>query len=254
VYVACSTLCFGTVPLAQALRTIGELHFGKLDVALHDGGPHLTPAEVAADVSAAAQRLRGGLNLCVAALHVSIDAEKPAEFAGRLRAVCRLARVLAVPLVCLPAAPAGGDFEAEVARLAELNRLVSTEGVILTVETHSQTMTADPAGAAELCRRVPGLGLTLDPSHYLAGPHARGGFDAVYPHVRHVRLRDTGGKAGEFQVRVGQGQVEYGRIITQLARHGYNRVLTVDIRDQPTPEFPVVPELRKLKYLLESLV
>src|SRR5205807_9426250 len=32
VYVACSTLCFGTVPLAQALRTIGELQFTKVDI------------------------------------------------------------------------------------------------------------------------------------------------------------------------------------------------------------------------------
>jgi sugar phosphate isomerase/epimerase len=254
VYVACSTLCFGTVPLAQALRTIGELQFTKVDLALHDGGPHLTPAEVAADVAQVAQRLRAGLTLGVAAFHVALDPARPAEFVARLRAVCRLARVLTVPLICLPAAPAGGDFEAEVDRLAELNRLASSEGVILTVETHSQTLTADPAGAAELCRRVPGLGLTLDPSHYLIGPHAKAGFDEVYPHVRHVRLRDTGDKPGEFQVRVGQGQVEYGRIITQLARQGYNRVLTVDIRDRPPAGFPVEPELRKLKYLLESLV
>lgn len=250
-YVACSTLCFGSVSLAQALRTIGELQFGKVDVAVHEGGPHLTPAEVAADPVQAAHRLRGGLNLGVAAFHLDLGPEK---FVAHLRAVCRLARVLAVPLICLPAAPAGGDFEAEVDRLAELNRLACAEGVILTVETHAETMTADPAGAAELCRRVPGLGLTLDPSHYLIGPHARAGFDGVYPFVRHVRLRDTGGRAGEFQVRVGQGQVEYGRIITQLSRHGYNRVLTVDIRDRPPPAFPVEPELRKLKYLLESLV
>src|SRR5262249_19840390 len=153
-----STLCFGTCPLAQALRTIGELQFTKVDVALHDGGPHLTPAEVAADPVQAAHRLRGGINLGVAAFHVVLEPVKPAEFAARLRAVCRLARVLTVPLVCLPAGPVGGDFEAEVDRLGELNRLASGEGVILTVETHAETLTADPAGAAELCRRVPGLG------------------------------------------------------------------------------------------------
>jgi hypothetical protein len=48
--------------------------------------------------------------------------------------------------------------------------------------------------------------------------------------------------------------VEYGRIINQLARHHYERVLTVDIRDMADPPLAMEPEVRKLKYLLESLV
>src|SRR5262249_54228557 len=136
----------------------------------------------------------------------------------------------------------------------ELQRLVAGEGLILTVETNAETLTADPAGAVELCQRVRGLGLTLDPSHYVLGPHAKSGYDPLFPFVRHVRLRDTSAKLNAFQVRVGQGEVEYGRVLAQLARFRYKRALTVDIRDQPLPEFPVEPELRKLKFLLESLI
>jgi hypothetical protein len=55
-------------------------------------------------------------------------------------------------------------------------------------------------------------------------------------------------------VRVGQGEVEYGRIVAQLARYHYERALTVDIRDIPDAAFAMEPEVRKLKYLLESLV
>ena len=50
-YVACSTLCFARYPLERALRVIGELEFSKLDVAIHERGPHLRPSEVAADVA-----------------------------------------------------------------------------------------------------------------------------------------------------------------------------------------------------------
>ena len=57
-----------------------------------------------------------------------------------------------------------------------------------------------------------------------------------------------------LQVRVGQGQVEYGRIISQLSREHYERALTVDIHDQPAPDYPLEPEVRKLKFLLESMV
>jgi hypothetical protein len=66
-----------------------------------------------------------------------------------------------------------------------------------------------------------GLGLTLDPSHYIYGPHAGGNYDQVIKHVYNVHLRDT--TKDKLQVRVGQGLVEYGRLITQLAKNRYNR-------------------------------
>ena len=128
------------------------------------------------------------------------------------------------------------------------------EGLVLAVETHSETLTADPAAAVELCKAVPGLGLTLDPSHYIHGPHQRGDFDEVYPYVQNVHLRDTGKKPGEFQVRVGQGEIEYGRIVNQLERHGYDRALTVSILDGLDNPFDIEVEVRKLKLLLESLI
>ena len=56
-----------------------------------------------------------------------------------------------------------------------------------------------------------------------------------------------------MQVRVGQGEIEYSRIITQLEKHNYNRVLTVEIIDKPENPFPMETEVRKLKFLLESL-
>jgi sugar phosphate isomerase/epimerase len=254
VYVACSTLCFARHPLERALRIIAELEFSKLDVVLSEQGPHLRPSEVAADVSLAAQRIRIGPSLSPAAFTVEIEAADPDEYVRQLRAVCRLARLSAVCVVGLPAGPTGRGLDAEVKRLGPLVRLALEEGIVLTVPTRIGTVTEDPDAAVELCRRVPGLGLTLDPSHYLAGPHQGGSFDQVYPYVRHVQLRDTGRGPDQFQVRVGQGEVEYGRIISHLQRHGYNRLLTVAVHDIPDAPYAMDAEVRKLKFLLESLV
>jgi sugar phosphate isomerase/epimerase len=248
VYVACSSLCFSRYPLAHALYAISELNFHKVDLALHEAGPHLKPSEVVTDVNRSAQLLRKA-NVQFAAFHVEITAPDAEGYKETLRAVCRLGRVLAVPVVNIAAAPADSDFGTEVARLTGLSKLAQAEGVILTVETHGQTLTKHPETAAELCRAVPGLGLTLDPSHYLV---AGQGYDDLFSHVRHVRLRDTA--PDRLQVRVGQGQVEYGRIISQLCRQHYERALTVDIHDQPEPEYAMEPEVRKLKFLLESMV
>jgi sugar phosphate isomerase/epimerase len=253
VYVACSTLCFSKLSLDDALSTIREMRFAKADLAVHAGGPHITPAEVAGDAGRVAQLLKTA-NLPLAAIHLDLGGAHPAEARTQVRAVARLARVSTTPLLTVPAAPAGADFDAEVDRLREWVKLTAAEGVILTVETHSATVTGDPLGAAELCRRVPGLFLTLDPSHYQIGPHAAAGHDALYPLVRHVRLRDTGNAPEQFQVRIGQGEIEYGRLISQLERCRYDRALSVDVRDVADCPFPVEPEVRKLKYLLESLV
>ena len=253
VYVACSTLCFTKLSLEDALQSMREMRFAKADLAVHPSGPHLTPADLVADSGRIAQRLRAS-NLPLAAIHLGVVGTDTEDARAQLRAAARLARVSTTPLLTVSAAAHGSDFDAEVARLKEWVRIVESDGVILTVETHAETVTADPLGAIELCRRVPGLGITLDPSHYHVGPHGVQDYDALIPHVRHVRLRDSGGAPDQFQVRVGQGEIEYGRIISQLERCRYDRALTVDIRDIPDGPFPVEPEVRKLKYLLESLV
>jgi len=254
VYVACSTLCFGQQSLPEALHRIAELEFSKYEVAIEEHGCQLRPSEVAADVNAIAQRLRMGPGLTPAAFCVSIEAPDAEEFTRQFRAICRLARLTAVPVLTISAAPADSALDAEVERLKRLTALAEADGVQLTVATESGTLTEDPDRAVTLCERVPGLGLTLDPSHYIAGPYGGKSYDALYPYVRHVRLRDTGKGPNQFQVRVGQGEIEYGRIISHLGRYQYDRALTVDIRDIFDSPVPSMPEVRKLKYLLESLV
>jgi len=254
VNVACSTLCFGRHPLDRALRIIGELEFSKLDVAIHEDGPHLTPTQVVQDIGLAAQRIRIGPSLTPGAFSVEIRAASAAEYQHQLRAVCRLARMSTVSIIAIPSGPRGSGLDTEVKRLTPLVRLALAEGIVLTVGTRIGTLTELPDNAVALCERVPGLGLTLDPSHLIAGPNQAAPYDQLYPFVRHVHLRDTGRGPDQFQVRVGQGEVEYGKIVSHLARVGYDRLLTVAIQDIPDAPFAMDAEVRKLKYLLESLV
>ena len=253
-FVACSTLCFTREPLESALRHIAELEFDKIELVIAEGGPHLRPSEVSENVEAAAHRLRHGPSLTPAAISLDFgDPEpEPPVLRKRFEAMGRLAKPLTVAVLTIPAAPLGTPFDDEVKRLTGLSGLAMRQGLVLAVETHSRTLTADPSAAVALCKAVPGLGLTLDPSHYIQGGFKD--FDAVYPYVQNVHLRDTGKGPGEFQVRVGQGNVEYGRIVSQLERHGYDRCLTVSILDAIDNPFDVEVEVRKLKLLLESLL
>ena len=255
-FVACSTLCFASEPLESALRHVAELEFDKIDLSIVEDSSHLRPSEVAENPEAALHRLRRGPSLTLAALSLDFgagaDLTTPA-MRRRFEAMCRLAKPLTVAVLTIPAAPLGTPFQDEVKRLTTLAGAAMREGLVLAVETHSRTLTADPDAAVALCTAIPGLGLTLDPSHYIQNGH-QNDFDVVYPYVQNVLLRDTGKNPGEFQVRVGQGEVEYGRIVSQLERHGYDRALTIAILDRPDNPFDVEVEVRKLKLLLESLI
>jgi sugar phosphate isomerase/epimerase len=255
-FVACSTLCFSREPLESALRHIAELEFDKIELAIVEESDHLRPSEVAENPDAAIHRLRRGPSLTPAALNLDFGDLDPAgtAFRRRFEALCRMAKPLTVAVLTIPAAPLGTPFDDEVKRLATLSSYAMREGLVLALETHHRTLTADPAVAVELCKAVPGLGVTLDPSHYIHGLPRPADFDDLFPYVQNVHLRDTGKGADEFQVRIGQGDVEYGRIVSLLERYGYDRSLTVSILDRPDNPFDIEVEVRKLKLLLESLI
>jgi sugar phosphate isomerase/epimerase len=256
VFVACSTLCFARETLETALRQVAELEFDKFELALVEGGQHLRPSEAGDNPEAAIQRLRRGPALVPSSLYLDFGPVDWSDSGTRRRfdGLCRLAKALSVAVITLHAAPANTPMSDEVQRLTQLAGTAMREGLVLALLTHSETLTADPQVAVDLCKAIPGLGLTLDPSHFLQGPHPQPDYDAVFPYVQNVHLRDTGQAPGEFQVRVGQGQVEYARIVNMLQRHGYNRALTVSIIDRPDNSFDREVEVRKLKLLLETLI
>lgn len=224
-FVACSTLCFAREPLDQALRLIAELEFDKFELAIVEEGQHLRPSQVGDDIDAALQLVRRGPSLTPSSIHLDfgpVDWNDPA-MRRRFDAHCRFAKALSVAVLTMPSLPLGTPVEQEVKRLSSLVDTAMRDGLVPTLLTDSGTLAGDPAIAMELCKAVPGLALTLDPSHGLQGPHKEPEFDPLYPYVQNVHLRDTGMKPGEFQVRVGQGMIEYARIVSQLQRYGYNR-------------------------------
>lgn len=250
-YVAASTLCYASKSLEGALKSLTDLEFSKVEIALGESGNHLKPSEIAARFDACLHRIRDASPLMPVAFNVLLDDADP-EAEEQFHAACRLAKQASVTSVTIHASRVGTPFNTEIERLRRLQAIAAGEGILLSIATHADRLTQDPDTAVELCQAVPGLGLTLDPSHYIYGPHQGAGFDQVFPHVYHVHLRDT--RRDRFQTRVGQGEIEYGRLVTQLARYDYRRALSVELLELPEDDFDREAELRKLRLLLESLV
>jgi sugar phosphate isomerase/epimerase len=231
------------------MRQLVDLEFSCVEIAIHETEGHLRPSAVSLDFDRALQAVRETHRLTPVAFSVDIQAPED-QYYRQFAACCKLAKATKVVTITVRAAELGTPFNAEVERLRLMTGIASVEGVRVGLLTEVGRMTEEPSTAAVICDSVKGLGITLDPSHYVFGPRAGVNYDNLYRYVYHVRLRDT--SRDQLQVRVGQGEVEYGRLIAQLARFQYNRALCIEML--PMPDADQLAELRKMRLLLESLL
>lgn len=250
-FVAASTDCFASLPLDAAIGRLVDLEFTGIEIAIRESGNQLKPSQVLADVDHAIAACRDTHRLTPVALYVDIEAEGDAYY-EQFSACCRLAKAIRVVTIGVPSAELGTPFNAEVERLQELVRIASVESLLVGVKTETGRISQDPDTVVVLCQNVNGLGVTLDPSHFIYGPHQGASYSQVMKYVYHVQLRDTSKQS--LQVRIGQGEIEYGRLVTQLNQADYNRALCVNVSETSEDDVDHMAELRKLRLLLESLL
>jgi sugar phosphate isomerase/epimerase len=190
------------LPLDAALAQLVDLEYTNVEIMIHEADGHLKPSEVLADPERAVALCRQTHRLTTVALSVEIEAPEP-DYYHQFAACCRLAKTIKVVTITVRSAELGTPFNAEVERLRTMVALASREGVRVGLLTEVGRMTENPDTAAVLCDNVKGLGITLDPSHYVYGPHAGVNYQPVMKHVYHVRLRDT--TKDQLQVCIGQG-------------------------------------------------
>ena len=247
-FVAASLDCFPDMSATEVLEVLSDLEFTAVELPIRETGGWLKPSEVAADLERSARLCRDTHRLDIAALNVELA--PGATYFEHFAACCRLAKAIKVVTLVMPSSELGTPFNEEIERLRKLVEIASLESAVVGVKTQIGRMTQDPDTAIVLCDNVKGLRLTLDPSHYIAGPHQGGNIDKVMKYVQHVHLRDS--TKERLQVRVGQGEIDYGRLIQQLSKVGYDRALGVHMT--PIEGFDHRAEMRKMRLLLESLL
>jgi len=248
--VCSSTECFPELPKEEIAPLMVDLEFTSVELAIHEEGlSWVRPSEVLSNFEHALEECRNTSRLHAVALSIDQTAEEDLYY-KQFTACCKLAKALKVVPLIVPAAELGTPFNAEIERLQELVRIASFEGCLVALKTQIGCMTEDPDTAVVLCNHVKGLGLSLDPSHYITGPHQGRDFSKVIPYVLHVHLRDAG--KSDLHMRVGQGEVDYGRLITQLSNAGYKRALCAHVPSVEGVDHRA--ELRKMRLLLESLL
>lgn len=248
-FVAATTECFLSLSLPLALERLADLEYTSVELAVFEDADQLKPTQILADVDAAIALCRNTQRLNVVAFDVRIAAQKEAHY-DQFAAICRLAKATKVVTLTVPSAELGTPFNEEVEHLRRLVDVATLHGVRVGMKSQIGRLSEDPDTVTVLCDNVKGLGLTFDPSAYIYGPYQGRNTEKLTKYIYHVHLRDTNKKG--FQVRVGQGDIEYSRLITLLQKQRYSRALAVNIVEQEGVDH--IGELRKLRLLLESFL
>ncbi|XZE53053.1 sugar phosphate isomerase/epimerase family protein [Planctomycetaceae bacterium SH139] len=248
-HVAASTACLPDLPLEAAIDLLADLEFTMLEFDLHESGGHYRPSQLLEDPDLAMQVLRFSHRLDISNFSLELASRGDQHYAD-FKEICRFSKAAKVVTLTVPSAELGTPFNEEVEHLQRLVDIAETEGARVGVRSQLGRLSEDPDTLMVLCDNVHGLGITLDPSVYIAGPAYGKSLDRILKYVFHVHLRDS--KKDAFQVSVGQGEVDYGKIIHQLERESYDRALSIYITPMEGVDHRV--ELRKLRRLLESLL
>ena len=122
-------------------------------------------------------------------------------------------------------------MERAVRRFERLVAIAKEYGITLAVEAHARTMLEIPDAAVEFCKAIPGIALTFDPSHMVAGPNQSAPFDQILPYVKHTHWRDSGDSWDHCQLPVGEGIVDFRGCLKALADVGYDGIYAVEYID-----------------------
>jgi sugar phosphate isomerase/epimerase len=249
VFICASSDCFPELSLEGVMQRLVDLEYTSVEVVISDKANQVRPSDLLANLEQVTYACRQTQRLDVAAYLFDGPLDTP-EYFPQFEACCRLAKGTKVVTITVPAAELGTPFNGEIERLRELVRIASQSGINVCLLTEAGKMTQDPTTAVSMCENVKGLKITLDPSAYVCGPLQGGNYDQVFKYVAHVHFRDT--SKTKPQVRIGQGEVEYGKIHGQLLKLGYDRALSARIF--PMEGIDQNGELRKLRLLLDSLL
>lgn len=247
-FAAASTQCWPELDLPECIERLSDLDFSAVEIAIHESG-NVKPSELLVDTDRAIQLLRHTHRLDISGYSVELESTGDQHYED-FEKICHLAKTTKVVTLTVPSGEHGTPFNEEVERLQKLVEIGESEGVRVSVRTSLGCLSDDPDTLMVLCNNVDGLGITLDPSVYIAGPAQGKSLDKILKFVCNVHLRDT--KPDQFQVSVGQGEVDYAKLITQLEREKYDRALTVHMNPMEGLDHRV--ELRKLRRLLETLL
>lgn len=248
-YLSVSSYSFEAIPLEGTLAIAKAMGFTRIDI----GGFHARgrasyePDQVGAEPARFADHLRGLLEkygltandffpqFGTSPNSRTVNDPHPAAIQQNLaswRGIVQFCKAVGFrSITTLP----GIDYpqhsrEANLAKSAETLRryveMAGEHGIITCYEPHMGSLTPTPELAADLCNRVPGLKVTLDPSHFTLQYIPLERMDVLIPLTGHVHVRQA--RAGKLQTLHSEGTIDFVKLVGQLRAVGYENGLSLE--------------------------
>ena len=142
--------------------------------------------------------------------------------------------------------------------LTKVLQVAERHGVYIGIEPH-QSISRTTAGLLRIATLVdsPWLSVNYDTGnvwHY-AGVRAEDDLPLIAPHLAHIHLKDVRGAAGEWDFpALGEGTVDFARILAILRDAQYGGPLSVEIEFQGEPWLPLAEVTDALRRSREHLL
>lgn len=244
---ATASYSFPLVSLEQAARIASTLGFAYLDVGAWEIPANLVREEIVANPRAVADRLRRISHTEQIAFSdffptfgagrtgSPVNTRDPQEHAANDRsftAFVELCRSAGIPGMTLLPGLAWPDLEPEESMelsarvLRRYVQKAAAAGLRLGIEAHLESVVEDPLRARQLLENVPGLTLTMDYAHFVAGGYSIGDAHALLPYTGHVQARQ--GAPGKLQAVRDEGTIDFVDVMRRLKVQGYTGFIAVE--------------------------
>lgn len=244
---SCTSFSFPLLPFETSLRQIALLEIPYVDVCAHVDGTHLQPAEIEADPVRQADlvtRAADAAGVGIADLFPTFgegfrdrpvnspDADVRRANRKRFEAFVEFCKRAGCPGVTLLPGVVWEDlgqeasFELSREALSELVEIGRSAGLRVSVEAHLESVVEEPEGALALVEAVPGLQLTLDYSHFIAGGASPDRVHPLLPHAGHFHARQAA--PGHLQRPHHSGTLDFKDIFRRLAEANYSGRICIE--------------------------
>lgn len=148
------------------------------------------------------------------------------------RGLCDFASRAGFKSIVLLAGPTHGEWGLEYSQLQaatalnELVKIADKNDLFLNVEADCDSCIKTPEAARELCERVPGLGLTLDHSHFICQGIEAERIEMLYSFARHVHVRQSA--PNHIVTSVENGVADFSDVLQKLQMCGYDGLFCIE--------------------------
>jgi sugar phosphate isomerase/epimerase len=237
---ACADFTFPLLAHDKVLQLIAMLDLQGVDIGLFEERSHLWPSCEFVDPQRSGAQLKAqlddlGLRAADIFLQLAPTFEPYAinqpDAARRSHARTVFVNTLAYAaaagsghVTILPGVPFDGESAADscaraVDELAWRVEQAQQHHIIFSVEAHVGSIAPDPARAAELVRRVPGLTLTLDYTHFTRVGIPDAEVEPLVAHTSHFHIR--GARTGRLQAPLAENTIDYRRVYEVIQANNY---------------------------------